>query len=491
MLKQLAMLPVAAVSAGREINAFQEDMARYAAYLWYKQKLADRTLKHGGGSFLAWIKEIDRTMGREAAAAHAARQLYWDYGDMTVLGRAIRRYAIPFHSWTESLMVRYPRMFYNSIEYSRLASKGNAWARPVFLGLALSSMAAMYAFTWAWNHLVMPPDDEEALSPSERASPHVNMGRDSDGRVRVFRNFSAFGDFADWFGLSRIVELWPKYANGQIKGHDIAQAVFMRPAEKFLLGLGPHIKGVFEIATGSSSFPDPLNPRAIPRDEAVATALGAREEYLGLRGWLLKDGTRPRKGYWERYLGYSQVDVGQSALSEIHALRDAWLEAKGKPRTRIMGLSKYRAMRSAGINDDYQAFVEGRKVYVAGGGTFDSYRDHLRALDPLEQRLNPIAEREFIETLSPNQRGKLDVARRHAADLEVKLTSWWLKAATPDERAAALRELARERQRAMESLRSGPPEWKAGQTRAEFEKRYAEWKDRRENAKTRLGKRYE
>lgn len=476
---------LAGLTFPREVARFREDLLRYAVFLWYRRQIADNKVTHAGGSFVEWVKEIRQHLGNDAAAAHLARNLLGDYSDKTVLGRWVARNLFPFEGWIETLFTRYPRFFYNAFEYGRLKGKDSAWARAVYTGAALASIGAMYAAMQVYNWFVQDPRKEQALSTVDRSSPHVNICWNGDGYVRTLRNVTASGDFTDWLGINRLIQLFPYYRDGNITGEQLAQQIMMRPAEKFVDALGPQYKAPLEVGAGLNLFPEPFSPRRQARDEALANNLGVRDIYMALRGYLLKDGTRAGKNFTERMF-VNLVDPKRNALSEIYGLRGMFLARKGKGDDDIGQLSQYRTIRQAAYDNDPGAFAEAKAVYLAQGGDLAKFFAFTESLDPIETHLNPLYEQEFVRGLTPPQREKLDVARRYAADLQVMLMHWWMQTDTPEQRRADLQWIGKKRIADARTRASGIAPRHAGETDEDWQKRLAAWKDARENATRRF-----
>lgn len=409
----------------KKYNQFREDILRYSSYLYYKNAMrGGNNLKHYGAARSKVVKQLQRAHGTNVAAAHAARNLLGDYGDLTVFGNWLRAYAFPFWSWVEVNMKRYPRLAINAAEWSTLKGKGNPFAIGVYGGMAAMGIGGMYGAMWAWNNLYRR-DEEDDLGTWDRQNPHINLGRNPDGTVRVFRNVGALGDALEWFGINTLLGLLPDYMDGQLTGSDIAKEMLKDPVNKVVQGLGPTIKLPVEGGFGINMFPDMFNLRAQDRDDAIANVLGIREEYREARGMVLRDGSRAKPHYLQRYV-VGVTDPRQNAIHEMHALRQRFLEKNGKERPSIMGGSPFKPLREAAMNNDFEAFKEARAKYVDSGKTFDNFMASLNHLDPIAAKLNDADEKEFAENfLTERQKPKLKIARDYAAELKTTLWKWW------------------------------------------------------------------
>lgn len=469
----------------KEKNEQREGVLRYAAFLYYRKALRDGTLKHYGAAKKEVVDALKKEMGVDVAAAHLARNLLGDYGNLTVAGSWMRQAAYPFWSWVEVNLKRYPRLFENAWQYGRLHGNqkkaiagvaAGATARAVYTAVSMMGISGLYAAMWAWNNLVHP-DDEDDLPDYDRANPHVTMGRNPDGSVRVFRNTGAFGDFLEWFGLNTATTLYPKYRDGQVTLGDMAWEMAKDPVNKLVQGLRPDIKTGGEVLTGKTIFPDVTNPKPVDRSEAAASALGLRDEFKWARGKVTGSGETIRPWYLQRMLlGVS--DPRQNALFEIADLRNDFLAKKGKERNVSFPASPIKSMREAAEREDYGAFRKARSAYLKNGRDYTDFIASLRNLDPVANRLNVKDEEEFEQKfLTSIQREKLVVARDYAKNLEVTLWKWWHDAAAPGEFA----ELRKTHAKTLANVKV-PMRREKGETVDAFKKRKTSVIERRKRA---------
>lgn len=417
----------------KKYNEYRENSLRYAAFLYYVDELRNNRLKNYGGSRKAVVKQLQRTMGVEVAAAHLARNLIGDYGNITVAGNWIRKRMKPFWSFQEINLKRTPRLAINALTSGRPGAAGMILTTGVARAIVTSRIAWMYGAVWAFNNLVSPlmggdDDDEGDLPPYDRANLNVMLGRNADGSIRRFRNVGALHDFLEWFGLNEAVSLFQKYSNDQITEVDIAKEMIKAPLEKSIGSLRPEVSTAFGLA-GLSLFPEPLSPKSARRDEAIPNALGLVDEYKWMKGKVLKDGSRPRKYYWQRWLlGVS--DPRQDALSNIYELRNDFMKKKGSQEKAIYPISRYKEARDAVIREDYDAFVEWKDKFIDDFGDESSrvkFKAFLQTIDPVASQKMSAKERvEFeMEFLTNEQRGQLQVARQYAAEMRDTLLAWW------------------------------------------------------------------
>jgi len=411
----------------RHYTEFRENTMRYATFLGYLDQLRKGNVKHYGGSRKAVVDQLRRDMGNEVAAAHLSRNLIGDYGNISVAGNWIRRRLMPFWSFQEINLKRVPRLVVNAWEAGGAAKAGGTLSVAVARTLLTSRIAWLYGAIWAWN-LLLFGDDEEELPPYDRANPHVLLGRNADGSIRVFRNVGALGDFLEWFGINKVLSMFGKLKAGQVDAKDIALEMAFAAPEKAMGSIRPDLKALYEIPTGQSLFPEPTKPRSARRGELAAGVFGLQDEYKWMRGKVLGDGSRPRNHYWQRW-GLGVNDPRQAALSNIYDLRSDFLKKKGKEEKGTFPVSRYKEARDAAILEDYDAFLEWKGNFVAERGekkARDDFLGFLRGTDPIASPLTNDDEIEFErDFLTNEQRGQLTVARQFAGELRDLLLTWW------------------------------------------------------------------
>ncbi len=155
----------------------------------------------------------------------------------------------------------------------------------------------------------------------------------------------------------------------------------------------------------------------------------------------------------------------------MYDLREKYLRKKGKARPPFHGTSPFRNLREAGMANDFEAFKDARKVYLASGKGYENFVKSLNFLDPIASRLSDEDERKFEhEFLNDLQLRKLKVARDYAQRLRVRLWHMWNDAAKHDTpgmveelRAAQEREIiskARVMAAPIPALKSKKAEWR-------------------------------
>jgi hypothetical protein len=475
-------------STVKRYSAFRESIARYAAFLYYREALQSGKLQHYGGARKEVVDALANEMGTDEAAAHLARNLLGDYGDLTVLGNFLRQHVIPFYSWQEVNLKRYPMMFYNAALYGARAKPNSPAQAAAYTAAAVAMPFLPYIAMQLFNHLLWP-DDEDKLSDDERASPHLLFGRTADGSIRILRNTGALGDWLENFGVNTAVSRLDEINAGQMGVGDLALEMGRDVVNKWVNGMRPDLKAAWEIPSGQSIYPNVFNPRPVKRDEQLASYLGATDYYREAKGRLTQSGQRARPGVADRLIGVT--DPRRDALFEITELRERFLGklGQGTPERKTDRSSYFANMRDAASADRLSAFKEARLRYLEHGGDYEKFKRSISALDPIAQRLKDADEKTFVdEYLTPDQRQKLDVARRYAKDVQVKMWALWHEAGKGDSPEVAAQ---MEKQQLQEAVRRSkdvlqhrpmtlsPKEREAGLTVPEKQKR---WQADRESA---------
>ncbi len=411
-------------------QAFREGVLRYAAFKYFRDQLNAKTLNNYGGAKKEVIDNLVKTMGVDVAAAHLSRNLIGDYGNITHFGKWMRRNFAPFWSYAEINLKRYPQLIKNAFKAKGWTGAGKA-AIPgaaLLTTTALMKMGALYTITHVINKL-RAPDEEEDLSANTKRSAHINLGRNPDGTVRVFRNVGASGDFLEWFGISTLISLYPKYKAGQLTAGDIIKEMAKDPIDKVARSGRPDVKAGLELATGYSLFPSIFNPRQIRRDEVLPGALGLTQEYRAARGAAMKDGTRAAPNYLQNWL-WSTENPEKNALGEMYDLRARFLTKEGRDVPDFKGLkTSFGVMKDAAGNGDYKAFKEALRLYREKADA-KKFIQRIDSLDPIEDGLNDADEKKFEnEFLTAPQRMKLKIVRDYAQQLKIDMYQMYKQAA--------------------------------------------------------------
>lgn len=401
-------------------NQLREITYRLAAYKARKAQMASGKKVFVGGANADAFRNIRATLGDNTAAAYLARQDLGDYGDLSVVGEWLRTHAVPFWSWNEVNARRYGNLVKNIAKTG--FGKDSARAGIVLsAGLALR-MAAVTALAAAFNERFFP-EIEETLGDFDRANPHLILGKHDDGTAVILRNISALGDFLEWGGINDLGALMPMITEGQISPDDVLEEMAKAPLNKFINGLGPHIKGPFELSIGLSTFPDVTRPHRAKRGEIAAGYFGLRDLYKATVGFPIGERARPHQ--LSRLIGVT--DPRQEALFSTFDFKDKFLRTKGKTsRASLARISIFKPVREAATFNDFDAFRRAKAAYLKRGGSVKKLKSSLVNLDPLKTGLNRRERVEFLnEFLTAPQRARVETARNYGQRLAAQIAWWW------------------------------------------------------------------
>lgn len=482
----------------QKLSEFRESVLRQASFEYFRDQLKAGTLTNYGGARKNIVDRLAKDLGVDVAAAHLSRNLLGDYGNITVLGNEIRGRVYPFWAWQEINLKRTPRLVANAFEEARQEAssggKARGYGKAAIAGLsgaarlayALSKIAGLYGLLHLFNRL-MWPEEEKKLSPDERASSHLILGKNPDGSPILLRNTSSFGDMLEWLGIPAALSNLPLYQSGQADAKDIALESVKSPFNKIVQGVSPFAKAFVEITSGHSLFPDITQPRKMSRDELAAQAVGLRDVYKEVKGRVLGTGERSRANFLSRRIGVS--DSRQNALSETYALREKFLASKGKAQD----VSSYppsatKVMRDAVILGDAKAFGEAKAEYLKNGHKYEDFLKSIARIDPISQRLNDADEKEFVESyLTEGQRRRVQEARDYADQLMVGMFAAWHDAPVDQEEADYTQEVDNKAAYGAFMQATAPPSKRErGETRDDFKKRQADHADSVESGKEKL-----
>ena len=401
----------------RDATRWRENWMRYAAYRYYLEQLqAGKTMRQIGYG-AANPKLIDELMDgdkRDVAAA-LSRELVGDYGNVSWYGQGIRKKLIPFYSWMEINTKRYIWLFRNAWSQG-IGATGRVGAL-VSAGL-VARMFVLYGLINLWNHL-FAGEEEDELSATDRVRLHLNLGRDSEGNIRLIRFQGAMSDFLQWFGAEDAVAAMVEMEKGRAGLQDIAKAVVKGAPNKIVSGLTPLIKTPMELAAGVSFFPDVFNPRSITdRQRELFRLWSLEHEYDLIMG-------RPSRGYLsslEQTVTYKR-DAGEIAYNRM---KEMVIEYNRRERG-LEGRPDFTSPRSQALRDyrialryrDYKASEEALAKLWELGATKDSIRRSIRRAHPLGA-LSQKWRRRFIATLTPKEKETLTRAQLWYRDTYIR-----------------------------------------------------------------------
>ena len=369
---------------------FREAILRYSAYLYYKE-----AIKRNSGNvkdYVASNRYIVRGLESvEDKAYQLAKDLLGAYDEVGKMGQTLRRYWIPFYSFTETNLKRYYRLFENIIMSDDSIPKK---AGKLLLKTLMVNLFGLLLI--AWNRLAKK-DDDDKLPTSARNVPHLTLGT-IGGNVYAFRQLGSFSEILEWFGLEDYK--W-----------ESADEPFKEMVNKAYGMINPGFKYLYELPSGMNSYPDVFKPSPIrDRLEYLANSWGVAEFYNLLSG-------KPTKGIGEIVKGafiYS-YDINESAYNEIRTLKYAYQGKDDgttyKPNKKSNALYY---MKKAVKYKDKETALKYLDEYFENGGTAKGITQSFSTLNPMYgfTGKDTIQKGEaFIATLTPEEKEKLKMAQ--------------------------------------------------------------------------------
>ena len=370
------------------VHNFREAILRYSAYLYFKE-----SIKRNGGAvrdYVASNKYIVRGLNSvEDKAYQLSKDLLGAYDEVGKLGQTLRRYWIPFYSFTETNLKRYYRLFENIITSDDKIPKKTG--KLLLKALMVNMLGLLMA---AWNKLVMK-DEDDKLPPSVRNVPHLTLGKIGDD-IYAFRQLGSFAEILEWFGLEDY-----KWSSEDI----------FAPLDKAWGMVTPFLKMPIELVSGLNFYPSLANPRAI-RDkwQHFFNSFGVDVIYNEITG-------KPTRGAGEilkNFVVYN-YDYKESAYYEI---LDVKRKYQGNTDNTIYGTNaKSNAlyyMKTAIRYKDKEAALKYLNEYFENGGTVKGIKQSFAALNPMygfTSKSTAEKGEAFIASLTEDEKEKLKIAQ--------------------------------------------------------------------------------
>ena len=367
---------------------FREAILRYSAYLYFK----DAINKNGGEvkDYTMSNRYIVKGLNSvEDKAYQLSKDMLGAYDEVGKMGQTLRRYWLPFYSFTETNLKRYYRLFENVIVSD--ASIPKKAGKFLLKGIMANMLFLLMA---AWNRLVMKDEDDE-LPTSARNVPHLTLGKFGDN-VYAFRQLGSFSELLEWVGLD---------------DYKWTEEDLMAPVDKVWGMVTPAAKAPVELFSGLNFYPSLSQPSAI-RDkwQYFFNTFGVDELYNELSG-------KPAKG-WGDVLKSTFIydyDYKESAYYEI---LDVKREYQGDESGSIYkATDKSNAlyyMKQAVRYKDKDAALKYLDEYFENGGTGKGIKQSISMMNPIYGFTGKDSAEEldkFIATLTDEQKEKLKIAQ--------------------------------------------------------------------------------
>ena len=379
-----------------DLTQFREDILRHAAYLHYRNQALSGGLKKFGISAKEEVLSLSNPLDQ---AAKVSRELLGDYANISKFGQAMRDSVVPFYSWLEINMKRWPLLIKNAYQESLLTGAKVSAARGGMLAAGfLRRISTAYAATWVWNNKIAPQvfgvNIEDKLSEFDRNRLHVSLGLNDDGTVRFVRTPTAFGDFLEFFGLNEMPVLFDSFNRQIIDSSTLIRELMKAPGNKLVQSVTPLFKVPVEVLTGRKFFPDAFNPGVVTD----------KWEHF-FRVWQVDDIYRSvknipsRRGLGENFLKsimlITEYDHDEIAYYDTLALKRDFLKSKGRESgfgfsERTQSYRNYKKALKFGKKKVADALLED----MANKGWLQGLSQSLRASNPTFG-LNKADKKEF------------------------------------------------------------------------------------------------
>lgn len=372
---------------------FREAILRYSAYLHFKQEITKNggEVKDNVASNRYIVKGLQSV---EDKAYQLSKDLLGAYDEVAMLGQTLRRYFIPFYSFTETNMKRYYRLFENVITADDAIPKKAG--KLLVKGLMVNMLGLLLV---TWNRLVKREEDDE-LPPSVRNVPHLTLGKIGDD-VYSFRQLGSFSEILEWLGFEDYK--WTK--------EDL-----VAPVDKAWGMITPFVKLPIELVSGLNFYPSLAQPRAIrDRWEHFFNSFGLDDVYREVVG-------KPTKGIGDIAKGSTvyTYDYKESAYYEILDLKYNFQGDEGgdiyKPDKKANALYY---MKTAIRYKDKEAALKYLDEYFENGGTGKGIAQSISMLNPMygfTGKETAAKGEAFVASLSEDDKEKLKIAQRYYED---------------------------------------------------------------------------
>ena len=325
----------------------------------------------------------------EDKAYQLSKDLLGAYDEVGKMGQTLRRYWVPFYSFTETNLKRYYRLFENII-----ASDGKIPQKAGKLLLKALMVNMIGLLMAAWNKLVMK-DKDDKLPPSVRNIPHLTLGQIGED-IYAFRQLGSFSELLEWFGLDDY-----KWSSEDVTA----------PLDKAWGMVTPFLKMPIELVSGLNFYPSLTQPRAI-RDkwQHFFNSFGVDDVYNEITG-------KPTRGIGEILKGSVVYDYNykESAYYEILDIKRKY---QGKTDNTIYGTdAKSNAlyyMKTAVRYKDKDAALKYLDEFFENGGTAKGIKQSFATLNPMHGFTSKDTVKKgeaFIASLSADEKEKLKIAQ--------------------------------------------------------------------------------
>jgi len=401
------------------VNNWREAANRYSVYRVFLEDIKRNNGKPS--SYSASIKaEVDALPTAQEKAYRMSNDLMGAYDEVSIAGQVLRTYLIPFWSYQELNFKRYFRLISNGVregmddqKFLGVNIRGAARA-PYFaykMGGTATKLLGMWAL-WAALNALFSDDDDKELRKEVRSRAHLTFGKVNNETI-YFPRIGNIADILEWVDLEESIDNVRAAWEGRKPWHTAVFDILRGgPGEKLFLSAGHHVKYLIEGATNKTYFPNVDRPRAVESwPEKIAQDAGAGDFFRYLTG-------RPRRqeswGQKAADLVIYRADPNESAYYDILELQRSWLRKQGEAENEFTSNKPttiaLRNIKKALRYRDQAAFNKYMLQYIELGGTPKGLDDSVQFMHPLNGLKNKEKREEFLESLSEDDKRKLDMA---------------------------------------------------------------------------------
>jgi hypothetical protein len=398
-------------------SIWRENVLRLAA----ARRALDR-LNNEEVIYWASVKEkVDAAPDNHRRAALLSRELIGDYGAVSEGGMWLRRKMIPFYSWMEINAPRYVQLMRNLPHEGQKKGQRVAMMSAVGVkkGVALTMKASiLFALVNSWNHMMFP-DEEEELGEVGRRQMHMILppGRREDGTIATLRFQGALSDALAWFGAEDFPQDVREIAE---RRKTVWQFMAEAPVEfinKLYQGMRPDLKGIMELTTGRSTWPDLTRGRPI-RDkmEHISRTFSLDPLYRRIKGRPIRGGSVAGRLFQDLMnIATYTNDPGEVAYHSVRRWANEFAKKNQaekpmvSPTDRGNALYYYKqALKYGDANAAYKYLKIYREEYK---GTLQGLRISLKLAHPIGG-LQVRFRGKFRKSFTPDQKQTYDMAVR-------------------------------------------------------------------------------
>ena len=364
----------------------------------------------------------------DSVAAYYARETLGDYGNLTVAGRQLRAFLVPFWSWQEINAKFYRRTAANiawawqggekkaaSAQAAKMMATGSMLAGKKAAAFLFARAFEFFIFQQAWNHLLFPEEEEELTDTDQRRG-HLILGKFGD-EIVMLPAPGALTDVARWMGFEDALAAIEHVQTGRGDWGDVVEAVGSGFINTAVQGLNPFVKMPVEQAMGQELWPDVLSPRRM-RDRGRHLARGMGIDLpLDVLGAVTNRG-RPTQGAFH-LLANTLVDKRPADYAAYSQIRSVAYEFKGHMTGEKTFLGPMQPAEEAFYNYRLALRFEDEAAQGRWRARMNELKIPLKRRREMLERAKPLGmltgpqRRQFMQTLTPAERRTLARAEEY------------------------------------------------------------------------------